>query len=235
MSILDNLTPEQAALFSAGWLDGYADRQPEIDTLEEMADRYYRAAFADERRPRHVEQLTYLELEQRRRISDPPPRVTVEQALASWGIDTEPATATTTESAPTGSGRTNRISRRRTMSTRTITGNLATDPEAVQAGRVQIVKLRVLENTGEYRQGEWHQHDDATTHFVEAKFELGENALATLHRGDAVIVVGYEHTLSWGDGETKRYGRVIDADAIGPNLARATAAITRTIRDTTTP
>jgi hypothetical protein len=41
------------------------------------------------------------------------------------------------------------------MSSRTITGNLAVDPEAVQAGRVQIVKLRVIENTGEYRAGEW--------------------------------------------------------------------------------
>jgi hypothetical protein len=34
------------------------------------------------------------------------------------------------------------------MTTRTITGNLAADPEAVQAGRVQIVKFRVLKNTG---------------------------------------------------------------------------------------
>ncbi|RFA17534.1 single-stranded DNA-binding protein, partial [Subtercola boreus] len=55
---------------------------------------------------------------------------------------------------------------------------------------------------------------------------LGENILATLHKGDAVIVVGYEHTVSWGEGENKRYGRVIDADAIGPNLSRSTAQST---------
>ena len=30
------------------------------------------------------------------------------------------------------------------MSTRTITGNLATDPEVVQAGSIHITKLRVL-------------------------------------------------------------------------------------------
>ena len=30
------------------------------------------------------------------------------------------------------------------MSTRTITGNLATDPEVVQAGNIPITKLRVL-------------------------------------------------------------------------------------------
>ena len=34
------------------------------------------------------------------------------------------------------------------MSTRTITGNLAADPEVVKAGSVSITKLRVIENTG---------------------------------------------------------------------------------------
>lgn len=34
------------------------------------------------------------------------------------------------------------------MSTRTITGNLAADPEVVPAGSIQITKLRVIENTG---------------------------------------------------------------------------------------
>ena len=112
------------------------------------------------------------------------------------------------------------------MSTRTITGNLAIDPEAVQAGRVQIVKLRVIENTGEFRGGEWTAHEAPTTHFVEAKFELGEHVLASLHKGDAVIVVGYEHTVAWGEGEYRRTGRMIEADAIGPNLTRATAVVT---------
>jgi single-stranded DNA-binding protein len=116
------------------------------------------------------------------------------------------------------------------MSTRTITGNLAIDPETVQAGRVQIVKLRVIENTGEYRGGEWTPHEAPTTHFVEAKFELGEHVLASLHKGDAVIVVGYERTVSWGEGDDRRTGRVLEADAIGPNLTRATAVVTTVTR-----
>ncbi|WP_404444636.1 hypothetical protein LG315_12320 [Microbacterium marinum] len=64
------------------------------------------------------------------------------------------------------------------MSIRTITGNLAADPEVVQAGTIQITKLRVIENTGEYRQGKYQPHDTPTTHFVEARFELGQNAAA---------------------------------------------------------
>ncbi len=114
------------------------------------------------------------------------------------------------------------------MSTRTITGNLAADPEVVKAGSVSITKLRVIENTGEYRGGKFVAHDTPTSHFVEARFELGENAAATLHKGDAVIVVGKEHSNSWEDKDgAKQFGRVIDADAIGADLSRATAAISR--------
>ena len=114
------------------------------------------------------------------------------------------------------------------MSTRTITGNLAIDPEVVQAGTIKITKMRVIENTGEYRQGKWLGHPDATTHFVEARFELGENTAATLHKGDPVIVVGDEHNSSWGDEDAKHYGRVIEARAIGVDLNRAVARVRRT-------
>ena len=117
------------------------------------------------------------------------------------------------------------------MSTRTITGNLAADPEVVKAGSVSITKLRVIENTGEYRGGKFVAHDTPTSHFVEARFELGENAAASLNKGDAVIVVGKEHSNSWEDKEGgKQYGRVIDADTIGVDLSRATAAATRTTK-----
>ena len=113
------------------------------------------------------------------------------------------------------------------MTTRTIIGNLALDPEVVTAGSIQITKLRVIENTGEYRGGKWLAHDAATTHFVEAKFELGQNVAVTLHKGDPVIVVGREHTDSWGDDQARQYGRVIDADNIGPDLNRAVATVRR--------
>ncbi|RFA17722.1 single-stranded DNA-binding protein, partial [Subtercola boreus] len=208
--------------YRAGFLAGHASRQGEIDALDDVADRLYRKAFGDERRiPGDL--TTKAELEQRRQLVEPPTEVTRAAALVSWGLTDETAseqppadTAAPGETPPAvvvKTNRTNRTSRRRLMSTRTIVGNLAADPQAVQAGRVQIVKLRVVQDTGEYRQGGWVAHDDATTHFVEAKFQLGENILATLHKGDAVIVVGYEHTVSWGEGENKRYGRVIDADA----------------------
>lgn len=118
------------------------------------------------------------------------------------------------------------------MSTpRTITGNLAADVEVVKAGSINITKLRVIENTGDYRAGKYIEHPDATTHFVEAKFELGENAAATLHKGDAVIVVGREHTSSWGPEGSKTYGRVLEADNIGVDLSRAVADVRKVTRE----
>jgi single-strand DNA-binding protein len=116
------------------------------------------------------------------------------------------------------------------MAIRTITGHLAFDPEVVRAGSIQITKIRVIENTGEYRQGAWQAHPDATTHFVEARFALGENAAVSLRKGDAVIVVGRERTTSWGEEGAKQYGRVLEVDSIGVDLSHASAVITRNPR-----
>ena len=91
-------TPEGDS-YRAGWLAGHASRQLEVDELETLADRYYRAAFDDERRiPREI--VSYEELEQRRRLSEPPREVTRSQALASWGIEEDPPVETVTVQGP---------------------------------------------------------------------------------------------------------------------------------------
>ncbi|RII95468.1 single-stranded DNA-binding protein [Clavibacter michiganensis] len=239
-------TPEQLLAYDVGreigYIDGRASRQADVDELADLADRYYRAAYGDERRLQ-IGGVTRAELEARRQQQPTPPQITREEALASWGLDPEPpppaeaqpAPPAAGEPAPTHTPRTNRTSRRRAMTTRTITGRVAADPEAVQAGRVQIVKFRVLENTGEYRNGTWTEHPTPTTHHVEAKFELGANVLASLHTGDSVLVVGYEVTRTWEKEGKPRYGRVIEADAIGPNLAHSTTVITPQRRPRATP
>ncbi|PPG94374.1 MULTISPECIES: hypothetical protein [unclassified Rathayibacter] len=103
--------------FRAGYLAGFADRQAEVDRLENDADRLYRAAYGDERRipGQHV---TRAELEQRRALSEPPVEITRREALASWGIELPaedptdtPAAEPATESPSTSTGPTNRTSR----------------------------------------------------------------------------------------------------------------------------
>ncbi|MCZ4069090.1 single-stranded DNA-binding protein [Microbacterium sp. NPDC006705] len=111
------------------------------------------------------------------------------------------------------------------MSTRFITGRLSADPEVQQAGRIQITKFTVLENTYEYRGEERIEGHQPLAHYVEAKFELGANAASSLHKGDAVIVVGAERDASFGGREGTVYRRIIDASAIGPDLAHATATV----------
>lgn len=119
------------------------------------------------------------------------------------------------------------------MSVRFITGNLAADPEVQDAGpNVKITKLTVLENTAEYRGDQRVEGLKPLSHSVEAKFELGAGAASSLHKGDAVIVVGRERDASFeGTDGGVVYRRVIDATHIGPDLGRATAVVTRTPRE----
>lgn len=119
------------------------------------------------------------------------------------------------------------------MSVRFITGNLAADPEVQQAGRVSITKFTVLENTVEYRGDQRVEGLKPLSHSVESKFELGAGAAASLHKGDAVIVVGHERDASFvGTDGGVVYRRVVDATHIGPDLAHATAVVTRNPRET---
>jgi single-strand DNA-binding protein len=117
------------------------------------------------------------------------------------------------------------------MSVRFITGNLASDPESQAAGKTTIVKFTVLENTAEYRGGERVEGLKPLAHAVEAKFELGAGAVASLHKGDAVIVVGHERDASFEGADGIVYRRIIDATHIGPDLGHATAVVTRNPRE----
>lgn len=114
------------------------------------------------------------------------------------------------------------------MGHRYLVGNLAEEPETRQAGRVQIVTLTVLENTAQYHGNERIEGHKPLRHIVEAKFELGSNVLASLHKGLPVIVVGQERDASFEGKEGTVFRRVIDATSVGPDLARSTAVVTRT-------
>lgn len=106
----------------------------------------------------------------------------------------------------------------------TIVGQLAADPEVVQAGKLRIAKFTVLENTGERRAGEWVPDLKPISHRVEARFGLGESVMDTLNMGQRVVVVGDERDASYErDGKTT-YGRVIHAREVGPTLFKGERA-----------
>jgi single-strand DNA-binding protein len=87
-----------------------------------------------------------------------------------------------------------------------ITGNLAATP----SGRAGSVSIRPRQNTGEYRGGVPHDTPTCTSW---RPAELGENAAESLHKGDAVIVVGKAPAA--GDKEVAN----IDADTMGSTSA----------------
>lgn len=117
------------------------------------------------------------------------------------------------------------------MSVRFITGNLAADPEVREAGRVSVTRFTVLETTAEYRGEQRVEGLKPLAHTVESRFELAAGAAVSLHKGDAVIVVGHEKDASFeGTDGNVIYRRVIDATHIGPDLAKATAVVTRNPR-----
>ena len=106
--------------------------------------------------------------------------------------------------------------------TTTITGRLARDPETKQVGTTDEhtrVELIVLENTGRMTRDGWKEDEEPTRHVVHAWRYLGTRA-ASLRTGDAVVVVGRDHTQAWIDRDTneKRRRRVIEAEHIGVDL-----------------
>ncbi|PFG29596.1 single-stranded DNA-binding protein [Paramicrobacterium agarici] len=101
------------------------------------------------------------------------------------------------------------------MAERTIWGNLAADLTVEQAGKAEVTKFRVIENTRSYRGGEWVDDDTPTTHFIEAWFELSKSAAANLSKGDGAIVYGKERSESWGAEDDRKFGRVIRAERFG--------------------
>jgi len=112
----------------------------------------------------------------------------------------------------------------------TIVGNLTRDPELrfTQTGR-GVASFGIAVNRRYQVNGEWQEQ---TSFFnVVAWSTLGENAAASLNKGDRIIVFGRLEQRSWetNDGEKRSVVEVI-ADEIGPSVRWATATVERTTR-----
>ncbi|WP_030795129.1 single-stranded DNA-binding protein [Streptomyces sp. NRRL S-920] len=116
----------------------------------------------------------------------------------------------------------------------TLVGNLTDDPELrFTPSGAAVAKFSVAVNRRTYdaQSGEWK---DAGTDFhrVSAWRSLAENVAATLAKGMRVVVVGDLRQRTWTDEKTseKRSAWEVDASAVGPDLAFATATVSKTAR-----
>lgn len=113
----------------------------------------------------------------------------------------------------------------------TIVGNLTEDPELrFTPSGVAVAKFSVAVNRRQFdRQANEWKDSGSDFHRVTAWRQLAEHIAETLTKGMRVIVVGDLRQRSWTDDKTneKRYAWEITADAVGPDLSFATAAVTK--------
>jgi len=115
----------------------------------------------------------------------------------------------------------------------TLVGNLTADPELRYTSTGHPVADFGLAVTRRWLNRTTQLWEEATSYFDVACWrDLAENASASLHRGDRVVVTGRleQHTWDASDGSKRSKVKVI-ADEVGVSLRWATVEIARTERD----
>ena len=113
----------------------------------------------------------------------------------------------------------------------TLVGNLTKDPELrYTTGGRGVASFGLAVNRRYQVNGEWQEQ--VSFFNVVAWADLGENAAASLHKGNRVIVTGRLEQRSYEtrDGEKRNVTEVI-ADELGPSLRWAQVEIERISRD----
>ena len=116
-------------------------------------------------------------------------------------------------------------------STVTLVGNLTKDPELryTQSGR-GIANFGIAVNRRYQQNNEWQE--EVSFFNVVAWGDLGENAAASLSKGNRVVVTGrlQQRSYETRDGEKRNVVEVV-ADELGPSLRWAQVQIERISRD----
>jgi single-strand DNA-binding protein len=113
----------------------------------------------------------------------------------------------------------------------TLTGNLTKDPELrYTTGGRGVASFGLAVNRRYQVNGEWQEQ--VSFFNVVAWADLGENAAASLHKGNRIVVTGRLEQRSYEtrEGEKRNVTEVI-ADDLGPSLRWAQAQVERIYRD----
>ena len=107
----------------------------------------------------------------------------------------------------------------------TVTGNIATPPEHKRtSGGVAITTFRVASGQRRYDSATSSWTDSGTNWYSVSTYRrLAEHAMASLHKGDRVILTGRLRLREWDTGAKKGIAVEIDADSIGHDLLFGTS------------
>lgn len=108
----------------------------------------------------------------------------------------------------------------------TVVGRIITTPERRRAGDKDVVNFRIASNA-RYRNADGLWEDGKSLFLaVTCWGKLGTGVIASVSRGDSVIVTGWVHTNEYEDRDGNRRSSVeLKATAVGPDLNRYIASI----------
>jgi len=112
----------------------------------------------------------------------------------------------------------------------TVVGNVASDLKARRVGAddARVVGFRVASSERRWdRVNESWTDGDRFSAWVTCWRRLGDGVLVTLVKGDPVVVTGRLSVREYEVGNERRYSTEIMALAVGPDLARSTATVSR--------
>lgn len=116
----------------------------------------------------------------------------------------------------------------------TVCGNLAADPEHIRTDAgLDIVKFRIGCSPRVFDKGSQQFVDGPTSWYTVSAFRsLGLNCMASLNRGERVVVTGRLKVSQWTNDEKQRtYTNAdIDATAVGHDLTWGTTSFQRVVR-----
>lgn len=113
----------------------------------------------------------------------------------------------------------------------TFVGGVTREPELKFIGNgIPVLNLGIAVNHSRKVDGEWV--DEPSFLDIVAFGTLAENVSESIEKGNRVIVVARAQYRTWEDKEGDKRSKVdFVADAIGPDLSRATAEVTKVRRE----
>ncbi|TYL50698.1 single-stranded DNA-binding protein [Agromyces mariniharenae] len=115
----------------------------------------------------------------------------------------------------------------------TVTGVVGSDPRLhVTTQGLAIASFRLASTRRYFDRAKGTWEDGETNWYTVSGFrQLASNAMASVHKGDRVVVQGRLRVRAWENGEKSGIAVEIEADSIGHDLAWGTTVLTKVRRE----